>query len=97
MRELILSNDDEFAPCASSHTSSHSLCFATFCCFRGGGGGAISSDGNGDGDGDRVFGLKEMQGAGFEVGTVVEDLESVGEEEVVEGILKRARELLSRS
>ena len=42
-------------------------------------------DGNGDGDGDRVFGLMEMQGAGFEVGTVVEDLESVGEEELVRG------------
>jgi len=27
----------------------------------------------------------EMQGAGFEVGTVVEDLESVGEEELVRG------------
>ena len=48
-------------------------------------------DGNGDGDRDRVFGLMEMQGAGFEVGTVVEDLVSVGEEEVVEGILERAR------
>jgi len=35
--------------------------------------------------------LNEMQGAGFEVGTVVEDLVSVGEEEVVEGILERAR------
>ena len=42
-------------------------------------------DGNGDGDRDRVFGLMEMQGAGFEVGTVVEDLESVGEEELVRG------------
>ena len=54
------------------------------------------SCGDGKGDGDRVFGLKEMQGAGFEVGTVVEDLESVGEEELVEGILEEARELLSR-